>query len=339
MIAPRIFGLVHIPHHHPKPGVDAAIWTVSSVATIVFGLRLYCRKYRLAGLWWDDLVLLVAWMTLITADSLLSVLLARGFGAEPLPPSHVNLIFSLYSTFTAWCLVLTKVSWATTLIRLTGGWLRWFCWFAIVTLSLMGALVSIEAFVLPCGSLNPMVYRLPGHCWPVKTALTVISFSTGYGAVMDAALAFLPWQIIRNVRLKSHEKYGAMVAMSLGAISAVIGIVRTVKQGTIELGLNTYYELTIIAMLAQLEQAFTIIACSVPVLRAFWQNARRNPTRTDATYATSGPTGNPKSSRFVTTRTPSDDDLFEDDHELGDVSDSVARPAGARTRQTSTIML
>lgn len=51
----------------PKPDdvVITASWTFAALATISFGLRLWCRMYRFGTLWWDDLALGISVVTII----------------------------------------------------------------------------------------------------------------------------------------------------------------------------------------------------------------------------------------------------------------------------------
>ena len=48
-----------------------------------------------------------------------------------------------------------------------------------------------------------------------------------YGGVIDILLALFPWLILRKTQLESREKIGLAVAMSLGALTGVIVILRT----------------------------------------------------------------------------------------------------------------
>jgi hypothetical protein len=51
-------------HHFvsPQKEVNAGLWTLFAGATVFLGLRVYC-KLRRSGLWWDDYILFVAWVS------------------------------------------------------------------------------------------------------------------------------------------------------------------------------------------------------------------------------------------------------------------------------------
>jgi len=45
--------------------------------------------------------------------------------------------------------------------------------------------------------------------------------TTAYSAIVDFILALLPWKIIMSLQMKTHEKIGVAVAMSLGLLYVV----------------------------------------------------------------------------------------------------------------------
>lgn len=104
-------------------------------------------------------------------------------------------------------------------------------------------------------------------------------------------LALLPWFVIRNLQLEKREKIGLTFAMSLGAITGVIVILRTFFQfvqgdynySTVPLtycyqpGANVSRADYIVFMLLFnfLEPAATIIAQTIPIFRVLLVRARR----------------------------------------------------------------
>jgi hypothetical protein len=51
-----------LPHDDQGPHLLISIWTLISLATIFLCLRMYCKWFRHRGLWWDDYVLIAAWV-------------------------------------------------------------------------------------------------------------------------------------------------------------------------------------------------------------------------------------------------------------------------------------
>lgn len=60
--------IVPILDSDPSPTVNAATWTMCAVATIFLGLRIYCKQIKARGMWWDDYLLIVAWVSRSLAD-------------------------------------------------------------------------------------------------------------------------------------------------------------------------------------------------------------------------------------------------------------------------------
>jgi hypothetical protein len=54
-----------LPHDTIGPKLNAVIWTLTGVSAAFVALRLYCKITRSKGLWWDDHVLVAAWVRLL----------------------------------------------------------------------------------------------------------------------------------------------------------------------------------------------------------------------------------------------------------------------------------
>ncbi|KAI5923811.1 hypothetical protein F4810DRAFT_194831 [Camillea tinctor] len=266
--------------HEPELGVNLGMWIMGGLATLFLALRLYCRICRMTGAWYDDYVLFAAWLMLMAGDASISYMLRRGLGTGPLVPDDVPLCYALYIIFSTWALTLTKTSWAMTLLRLTERWQKWVCWFAIATLLAIGIATSFQSFSSSCGSPTEGKWTLPGGCWSLQADLGLSIFAGGYNALMEILLAFLPWRLIWNLHLARAEKVGICISMSLGVIAACIAIVRLILTSTIAINVDLWYTITIVALLSQIEQSMTIIACSIPILRALLLHVRRESAHT-----------------------------------------------------------
>lgn len=44
------------------PTLDIVVWVLISLSGLIMGLRLWCKWLRHRGLWWDDYVLISAWV-------------------------------------------------------------------------------------------------------------------------------------------------------------------------------------------------------------------------------------------------------------------------------------
>jgi hypothetical protein len=55
--------LAALPHDNAAPKLLASIWSLFVVATIFLSLRVYCRILKRRSLWWDDYILIGAWVS------------------------------------------------------------------------------------------------------------------------------------------------------------------------------------------------------------------------------------------------------------------------------------
>lgn len=54
--------LARLPHDNQGPMLLILIWTMNAVAAGFLGMRVYCKISRRRGLWWDDHMLIMAWV-------------------------------------------------------------------------------------------------------------------------------------------------------------------------------------------------------------------------------------------------------------------------------------
>ena len=56
--------LAALPHDDRGPVVLAVGWGLTAVASLFLALRLYCKHMSRRRLWWDDWVLVAAWVSI-----------------------------------------------------------------------------------------------------------------------------------------------------------------------------------------------------------------------------------------------------------------------------------
>lgn len=110
--------------------------------------------------------------------------------------------------------------------------------------------------------------KVPGTCWDKNKLGKFQLFAAYYSAILDFVLAFIPWQILKDLTMKRREKVGVAVAMSLGAVAGVTGIVKSVMVVHMTDPDITYsrVDLTIWTLA---EPAVSIMAISIPVLYVY----------------------------------------------------------------------
>lgn len=170
----------------------AACWSLTVAAAILLALRIYCKLWRGRGLWWDDHLLIIAWVSFATyysttrltlvfiqvslaiAVSINTYIVSLGFGRHVWTISDenlkiINLNTILVATFGIIATTTSKTSFAITLYRIsTSAWMRYFLIFVIVTVNVSMNLVWIFGFA-KCTPLQRVWDKsVPGTCWDPK---------------------------------------------------------------------------------------------------------------------------------------------------------------------------
>ncbi|KAK0639086.1 hypothetical protein B0T16DRAFT_462788 [Cercophora newfieldiana] len=239
-------GVVDGPHYetHDQDSYStrilAACWVVGTLSTIFLALRMYCKVKRSRQPWYDDYVLIAAWL-FQTADIILitvNVSLGVGQHISNLDRSTLHTLErngNVSGTLSITAAALSKTSFGITLLRLTSRYMKWSIWFLLVTMNVALGLI--------------------------------------YSALVDFALAILPWPLVWGLQMQRREKIGVAVAMSMGVFAGIGAVAKVVQLPNLSHGDFTYHESGILIW-GTFESAVTIMAVSVPFLRILIVEAR-----------------------------------------------------------------
>ncbi|KAK4161872.1 hypothetical protein QBC43DRAFT_91493 [Cladorrhinum sp. PSN259] len=270
-----------------KPTVDYGsqinftIWLLTALSAAFLALRVYCKFLRHRGLWWDDHVLIASWFSLMASCAFVSVSVNLGFGRSLSLFNFKNLDEYLLSTnlagtFFILAALWSKTSFGLTILRISSGWTKLAVWFIIITVNLaLGGAIAIT-----WGQCTPIqkTWRTgtPGHCWPKYIQVRYNIFTAVYSGAMDIILALIPWKLIWSLTMNRKEKCGVLVAMSMGVFAGITSIIKITQLPSISN--STFTESTTqLMILAAAEGAITIIAASIPILRALLRDTRPPP--------------------------------------------------------------
>ncbi|KAK1756326.1 hypothetical protein QBC47DRAFT_321507 [Echria macrotheca] len=265
-------------HDDRGPAIIAVHWSLTALATIFLGLRVYCKHITKRRLWWDDWILIAAWTTIITTDVLTTVMvyefkLGRHSDELVIPDiTRFLLILSSRATTTITATVLTKTAFAITLLRLTAGRIKQFVWFIIVSMNIaMGFSAAVPW--IQCQPLDKgWIPDRPGTCWATQVGTKIWIATGAYSALMDFTLAILPWTFLYNLLLQRKEKIGVLVAMSMGVIAGAVAIVKCAKLP--QLGSGDAYNETELYMWDIAESTVTMMAACIPTLRVLLRDVK-----------------------------------------------------------------
>lgn len=148
---------LNIHYVNPNKQLYAGIWSLYTGATAFLIARLWVKISRRHGLWWDDYILLFAWVgrvhtspptttSLLTTtqgvltanDIIITIEYATGY-VSPSWDDRMHILILISSCGTLMGQSLTKVAFAVTLLKLTKGFscwkvCHWILWFCIATM-------------------------------------------------------------------------------------------------------------------------------------------------------------------------------------------------------------
>ncbi|KAK4165502.1 hypothetical protein QBC43DRAFT_30369 [Cladorrhinum sp. PSN259] len=254
--------------------INLAVWLLISVSTVILAARLYCR-YKFTRLWWDDIVLTISWILLLVAGALVSCTIAvahdESDGARRAFFRFQNTSTWLAAVATTW----TKVAFAITLLNVVRERIyKYILYFLIVVANLILIPGALSIWIPACD--DPRAVLRPAHsvCFELPVLRYLGGSFMGSGGVIDVLLAFLPWLVLRKLQLVRREKIGLSVAMSLGALTGIIVIMRTFFQFV--QGDYNYNYMVFMLLFNFLEPAMTIIAQTIPIFRVFFARVKRS---------------------------------------------------------------
>ncbi|KAI1394666.1 hypothetical protein F4819DRAFT_480929 [Hypoxylon fuscum] len=212
-----------------ETSIHVGIWFMVGVSLLALVLRFYCRLSRQRSLWWDDFVLLAAWIMVVIAGAFISAFASPGSGISMSGSDRIMTYFNICAVFCGLASAWSKSAFAITLLRLESGRGRYFLWYALVTINASYLLYLVTAWNRPCSVRGKEDLYIPGPCWSSTAKMAVPLSVVVYSAAMDFALAFFPWKIVWKTQMKKKEKIGVALAMSFGVLAGVIAIKRAIN--------------------------------------------------------------------------------------------------------------
>ncbi|CAK7216099.1 hypothetical protein SBRCBS47491_002717 [Sporothrix bragantina] len=260
-----------LPHDNQAPQLNFTIWLLTGLSLGFLSLRVYCKFLRGRGLWWDDYVLITSWVSLALASGFTTAATTFGYGKhlwdiESGSFFPMNVVATFAGFFSILAAVWSKTSFAMTVLRISTGWMRWSIWFIIISVNLILGMSAILQWIRCMPIKKVFDGSVAGECWPQDVVTHYNTFSTAYSGAMDICLAVFPWKIIWGMSMNRKEKLGVLFAMSMGVFAGAASLIKVSKVSSLT---NTDPSYTVqLVIWGVAESAITIIAASIPILRA-----------------------------------------------------------------------
>ncbi|KAK4185902.1 hypothetical protein QBC35DRAFT_524652 [Podospora australis] len=261
-----------------RPVLNITIWILAASSGSFLGLRIWGKHQRGRKLWWDDGILIAAWICLLLSCILQSVDTHFGFGQRDADVTSQDILdmTRLVSVVAGFFLVLaaawSKTSFALTLLRLTIPTKKCFSvrgmiWFAIWSTNLAIAASGVFQWA-QCWPLDKLWRQwLPGQCLRLGIVNGYNMFVAAYSGLMDITLAMLPCKIFYPLRIQRDEKIGIVVAMGMGIFAGATSFMKIFAIYNINRIAAGPEHVVVLMILGTAESAITIMAVSMPVLR------------------------------------------------------------------------
>lgn len=254
---------------NPEKEVYIGLWCLQAGATLFLSARLWAKLTRRHGLWWDDYILLITWGVLTINDIMITVQWATGY-VTPVWDIRMHALIDTTSCLTLLGQSLSKTAFAVTLLKLTKGerWQQWVLWFIIITMNLYNLIKILFEWSRACGVKKDHELVRLDFCLHDDFLDNFKKGGNIYNIIMDFVLAAYPWMITWNLSIKTSEKIGLCVVMSLGMVVAIESAIRTHWKFLGNPKDEWYFwRLGMSAIWYSSEVAGTIIVQCVPVLR------------------------------------------------------------------------
>ncbi|KAK0624389.1 hypothetical protein B0T14DRAFT_195843 [Immersiella caudata] len=253
--------------------LNLTVWFLTGIASLFLTLRIYAKIWRRRPLWWDDYVLIAGWLALVLSCSFLTVCTYFDLGkhGDDIKPSNLSPLLK-YSYFAGFFSILaavwSKSSFAITLLGFSEGRTRKVVWFVLISINIvMGGNALLQW--IQCWPTPKLWLGGPGVCWlgfkRVRIINTIVAI---YSGSADIFLALLPWKIIWNAKIRRSEKLGALFAMSMGVFAGAASFSKIPT--LVAIGNADMITMVSLYIVGTAEGAITIMAASIPILRALF---------------------------------------------------------------------
>ncbi|RAR09427.1 hypothetical protein DDE83_005498 [Stemphylium lycopersici] len=164
--------------------MTVVVWSLCAISAAFLTTRFLIKKTQ-QKLWLDDLLLLISWLILLSQAIVAQLSIELGFGKHALDIdiSHFDRIARYAAvgiSLSIGAVIISKISFGVTLLRLTESWLKAYVSFAIASL----AIFAIPAAILPWVICKPITKAfldiLPGECTDRGPSITYGRFQAGY---------------------------------------------------------------------------------------------------------------------------------------------------------------
>lgn len=296
--------------------LNAVNWPLVAVSALFLSLRIFLKLRQRRSLWWDDYVLMISWvgpagrgrlisfplcfimltavqLALLVYSILFAAALNLGYGRDrsEIPPedaAEMLVLVSVLSSLLILANLWSKTSFGITLLRLPLGRVR--LWLVCALIGLGTAFIGASAYTvwIQCLVADPPWNPYIGSaCLPSSVMIRYSVFMGYFSALIDFAFVVLPWKMLWALQMKRSEKVGVTLAMGMGALAGIAAVAKTTVFPKVYSPEPNTAALQVSAWGA-FETAVSIMAASIPILRALVRQGQQGAGAVPMGYANGG---------------------------------------------------
>lgn len=197
-------------------------------------------------------------------------------------------LFSTLSSLLILANLWSKTSFGITLLRLPLGRVR--LWLVCALIGLGTAFIGASAYTvwIQCLVADPPWNPYIGSaCLPSSVMIRYSVFMGYFSALIDFAFVVLPWKMLWALQMKRSEKVGVTLAMGMGTLAGIAAVAKTTVFPKVYSPEPNTAGLQVSAWGA-FETAVSIMAASIPILRALVRQGQQGAGAVPMGYAPGG---------------------------------------------------
>ncbi|RAK95486.1 uncharacterized protein BO80DRAFT_486877 [Aspergillus ibericus CBS 121593] len=298
--------------------INVVAWVFTGTAIATVFLKLFARGHVSHNLGWDDFFIFFSLGLSIIAAAFVSYSVTLGLGRHTAAVIAERGLerYVLTAKVADYRIPFPNISIAILITHLLDpNPLRTRCLYAMVTLQVVFAMVSVLSVFLQCNPTK-MLWdpSVEGTCWDAAVFDDFMYWVSAYTTITDIVLAVVPVSVFWKLQMRFSTKLGVCIMMSLTLLSAIVTIVKATYLHLFTQRTDPLHDVVTLVIWGLIEQNVVIVAACIPTLRSFFRIAfgtkgSRSGNTSSRTRSGSGfkLSSNPKHS--ISQRLPSDSEI------------------------------
>lgn len=154
-----------VVYYNPAAEIYVGLWSLLAGASVFLALRLWCKITRRHGLWFDDYVLISAYLFLLVTDIITTIEYATGYSNGDWD-DRMHILINISSIGTIIGQAVSKTAFGATLLRMAEKrWQKGLLWFCIISMDGIAFSKCVFQWAKYCGKDDyQQWYRIQGWC-------------------------------------------------------------------------------------------------------------------------------------------------------------------------------